>query len=790
MLDPKLVSWTRTISSCIQSGHTELALLDVLRMYRSGMKPNEYGISLALKATRLAGESTMGKLLHGQAIKSGLDSNPFCSTSILNMYCKCCHFNDGLRLFDETAVKCEAFWNSLIDGYSRSWDANEPLWLFHKMLLSCTPPNCFTYTILLKSGSVNLDIGMLRFFHCRVIKINFEKNNFVGGALVDSYAKCGELADACRLFWGMGDRDHAIWCALLTGLHQNGESEYAFDVYLKFVSEGYKLDPFIFATMFHLCSDWGASKLGLQLHTSLLKSGYAIDSVIGSALIGMYASFGLTHDAYRSFLGTVEKNAVIYCMMILCFACDSDFFSAVNMMHEMKMLGMVLDRHTLVCMLRIFTCLDMLEEARMVHCCIIKTMDERDVIMGNNLIEMYSSFGSVDEAFKAFMMIEVHNEFSWTSLMCGYVESNRYTEAFELYQLMRTSDTVKPNKYTLVAALQASSGLSDMIHGKQIHCFAIKMGFCFHEFVEAALIGMYGKHGCLDEAYLIFLNMPEKDLVSMCNIISSHVEHGHGEKAIKIFLQSKGELSDMDESVCSSCLSACSSLAKIDMGRCLHGSCIKTGFESTLRIGGAIIDMYCKCGSIKDAIHFFGNMKERDVISYTAMICGYSQHGFGSNALQLFKEMEECGVKPDEVTFVGILSACSHLGLVKEGWKYFESITHYGLEKTMNHYACMVDILGRAGLVDKAENLINTASFSFKSPLWRTLLGACIKHGNVKYGDRVAKKLIRFESNNPSNYVMLSNLYASDALWDQSLLVKKKMKEEFILKIPGFSWIA
>lgn len=223
MLDPKLISWTRKISCYINSGYPELGLLEFRRMCESGLRPNEYGLSLALKASRFAGEPTIGKLLHGTAIKAGFEANPFCSTSILDFYSKFNYLSDARRLFDKSALKCEALWNSLIDGYSRQPESEEPISLFHQMLLSSASPNCFTYTILIKFGTANLDVAFLGFLHGRVMKIGFWRDCFVGGALINSYAKFRKLTDACRLFWAMEEQDHATWCALLAVAFLLGE---------------------------------------------------------------------------------------------------------------------------------------------------------------------------------------------------------------------------------------------------------------------------------------------------------------------------------------------------------------------------------------------------------------------------------------------------------------------------------------------------------------------------------------------------------------------------------------
>ncbi|PKA51641.1 Pentatricopeptide repeat-containing protein [Apostasia shenzhenica] len=789
MPDPALVSWTRTISSYIQRGKAELALREFRRMCKSGMRPNEHSLSLALKASRLAGERAIGKLLHGCSIKFGLESNPFCSASVVDLYCKFSMLNEARRFFDNVSFKCEALWNSLIDGYARFSISREPVGLFHQMLLSSTSPNCFTYTILIKFGAQNSAVDLLNFFHGRVVMAGFESDNFVAGALLDAYAKLGQLTSACRLFWGTEERDLVMWSTLLTRLHQGGELEQAFDLFLRFVSEGYKLDSFMFATLFRLCSDLGSQRIGLQLHSCLLKSGFVIDSFIGSALVAMYTNFGLIHDAYGSFLSTEEKNEVIFSEMVHGFIYSLDIPNAVAMIHGMKNLGIVLDHSTLACILRAFASFSMFGEATAIHCFTIKSIGEQDLVIGNSLIEMYSNFREVDQAVKVFMAMREHNEFSWTSLMSGFIESERSEEALQLYHSMQSLGSTKPTEYTFVAILKACSTLPGTTNGRKTHGYVIKMGFNFFPYVESALITMYSKKGCLDEASQVFAKMPMKDPVSWSAIIAAYVQQGYGEKALKIFSEYNYEASDLEESIFSSSLCACSSLGLTEMGRSFHGSCVKTGNESNLQVNGAIIDMYCKCGSIEDAIKVFVDTNEHNVISYTAMISGYAQNGLGFHALQLFDVMLERGFKPDGVTFVGVLSACSHFGLVEEGWKYFISITDYGLERTMNHYACMVDLLGRAGFVDKAEDLIDDSPFSSKAMLWKTLLGACGKHENSSNAGRIAEMLVRVEPNDPSNYVMLSNIYSSNSLWARSLEVMKKMEKGLMKKVPGCSWV-
>ncbi|ONK81147.1 uncharacterized protein A4U43_C01F25790 [Asparagus officinalis] len=790
MPSPNLISWTSTISSFLQAGRANLALQEFFAMCNSGLKPNEFGLSLALKASRIASKPNIGKLVHGYSIKSGFESYAYCSTSILDMYSKFGIMSDARMFFHSIPQKCDALWNTLIDGYARYSDENEAVGLFHQMLLSSLDPNSFTYTILIKLSANAVDIGLLRFFHGRSIKIGLDCYNFVGGAIVDSYGKWGELDDSVRSFWSLEERDHVVWTSLLSGFRDNGDAERGIDFYLRYVSEGNTVDQFMFASVLNLCSDLQSRDFGLQVHSCLAKTPLLVDSFVRTALIDMYVSFGMVDDAYRSFLEIGEKNEVIFSAMIKGFVSTSDYSNAVKLVYEMRKLGLPLDCSTISCMIKALTSHELFDEVKTFHGQILKSIDGSNFVVGNNLIEMYSKRRDVHSAEKVFMSMEVLNEFSWTALISGYNESEDFVESLKLYQKMKSSSSVEPNEFTLVAVLYAISKLQDVCKGKQIHSYIIKKGFQSHAYIESALIGLYSNCGCLNDAYRIFSTMSKRDLVSWGYMISSYAQQGHGYKALKLLSKhEKGPIA-IDESIFSSCLSACSSLTSLEMGKTIHSCTIKTGFESNIQVEAAIIDMYCKCGCVKEARKIFNEIKNHSVISYTSMICGYAQHGFGKEALEMFNAMKMHEIEPDEVTFIGVISACSRCGFLKEGLMHFESVTlKYGLEKTFSHYACIVDLLGRAGEVREAEKLIFEAPFRSKTLLWKTLLGACSKYGNVEDGNRIAEMVMRLEPDEASNYVMLSNIYSSASMWDKSSELKKKMGEGSLKKTPGCSWL-
>ncbi|XP_042478169.1 pentatricopeptide repeat-containing protein At4g13650-like isoform X2 [Macadamia integrifolia] len=775
MPDPNLVSWTSMISSYVQHGFNDLGLQLFCCMFHSGLRPNEFGFSVALKACRITGNLMMGKVLHGQILKCGLEFCGFCSTSILGLYVEYLNSDDARRFFDGIPVwgRSEALWNTLLDSYVQAADAEEAVELFRQMLLIDILPTCFSYAIMIKLCADHLNVYLGRSLHGCIIKVGFETHGFVGGALVDAYSKLGALYDASKVFCSLEEKDNVVWSTLLAGFHQFGDTKQGLTLYLEYVSKGHELDPFTFASAFNLCSNLDSVRIGPQIHCSFIKSGFLLDSFVGNAVINMYVSAGMTSDAYKALLEVRDKNEICFNAMIAGFIFNSEDRKVLELFCEMKEIGLMPGYSTISYTIRACANLNMLEE-------------------GNALIEMYSKFRGVEEAKMVFEEMDMPNEFSWTTVILSYTELERYREALQLFHDMLLSPaSAKPSQFTLLVVIQACRGLAAPDQGRQLHAYIIKEGYDAHAFVGTALIGMYATSlSDIYDASRVFSYMPEQDLVSWSTIITAWAQHGYGEEALRLFLEFPHGTIPVDESILSSCLSACASLAALKSGKWLHSHIIKSGFESHMHVGSSVIDMYCKCGSIEDAHQFFDGMEIHNVVSWTAMISGYAHHGLGEEALVLFHRMTKVGLKPDGITFIGVLTACSHVGLVKEGLQYFESMQNdYGLDVTINHFACVVDLFGRAGELDKAEALINTAPFPSKSLLWRTLLGACNKHGNIHVGNRIADLLVKLEPDEPSTYVSLSNIYASSFMWDHFVEVRNRIKEENINKDPGCSWI-
>lgn len=309
------------------------------------------------------------------------------------------------------------------------------------------------------------------------------------------------------------------------------------------------------------------------------------------------------------------------------------------------------------------------------------------------------------------------------------------------------------------------------------------------------MVSGYAKAASVDAANLLFMKMMDRNIVSWNALMAGYTQNGENEKSLSLFLQLKRESVWPTHYTFGNLLNACANLADLNLGIqahthvLKHGFCFRSGPEPHVFVGNALLDMYMKCGSVKDAFLVFQNMMERDHVSWNAMIVGYAQNGYGIEALEMYKRMIVSGEKPDHLTMIGVLCACSHAGLVEEGQHHFYSMTEHGLQPWKDHYTCMVDLLGRAGCFDEAKNLIETMSIQPDNVIWASLLSACKVHRNIEMGKYVAEKLLEIDPTNSGPYVLLSNMYAELGRWRDVTRVRRLMVQKGVVKQPGCSWI-
>ncbi|KAK9290052.1 hypothetical protein L1049_008216 [Liquidambar formosana] len=350
-------------------------------------------------------------------------------------------------------------------------------------------------------------------------------------------------------------------------------------------------------------------------------------------------------------------------------------------------------------------------------------------------------------------------------------------------------DGLRADASVLSRAVSSCASTRAIRHGVQLHCLAITTGFIVNVYIGSSLISLYGKCGELKSAYRLFEEMPVRNVVSWTAIIAGFAQEWQVDVCLELYHQMRNSTSKPNDFTFVSLLSACTGSGSLGQGRSAHCQTIQMGFDSHIHIVNALISMYCKCGNVNDAFCIFESMGSKDIVSWNSMIAGYAQHGLALQAIDLFERMKKQEVKPDGITFLGLLSSCRHVGLVKQGQSYFNSMIKHGVKPELDHYSCVVDLLGRAGLLEEARDFIEKMPIYPNAIIWGSLLSCCRLQGSVWLGIQAAESRILLEPWCAATHLQLANLYASVGCWDKAARVRKLMKDKGLKTNPGYSWI-
>ncbi|XP_057741204.1 pentatricopeptide repeat-containing protein At2g22410, mitochondrial-like [Arachis stenosperma] len=451
---------------------------------------------------------------------------------------------------------------------------------------------------------------------------------------------------------------------------------------------------------------------------------------------------------------------------------------------------------------------------------VLKFGFEFDLFVHNALISMLLSYGDLEAAYDVFNRGCVRDLVTWNAMITGCVRRGLEIEAIKLYREME-AEKVKPNEITMIGLVSSCSWLHDLNLGREFHCYIeehkleltvplinalmdmyVKCGdllaaqVLFDNMAQKTIVSWttmvlgYARFGCLDIARKILYKVPEKSVVPWNAIISGCVQSKHSKEALTLFHEMQINNIEPDKVTMINCLCACSQLGALDVGIWIHHYIERKNLSVDVTLGTALVDMYAKCGNIDKALQVFQELPQRNCLTWTAIICGLAFNGNSCDAIYYFSEMIRVGLMPDEITFLGVLSACCHGGLVEEGRKYFSQMSSkFNIFPKLKHYSCMVDLLGRAGHLEDAEELIQNMPIEADAAVWGALFFACRVHGNVQIGKRAAMKLLEMDPQDSGNYVLLASMYSEAKMWKEARSARKLMKERGVDKLPGCSSI-
>ena len=697
--------------------------------------------------------------------------------------------NPTHHLLDEIPLRTLPECNRLLFEYSRNNLNHDAINLFIETHRSARHINESTLSCILKVSGSLLDQILGRQLHLLSIKLGFEDAVSVGTSLTDMYMKCDSFEEGRRVFDLMPERNVVTWTSLLTGYTQNGLAESVFQLFAQMQSEGIKPNPFTLASVLSSCAAQRAAEIGKRAHSLLIKLGFESTTFVCNSLINMYSKCGLIEEAKLVFEEMENyRDVVSWNSMIAGLVLNGFDPEALRLFYWMRVEGHKLTQLSFVTAIKLCANLKELNFARQLHCCAMKEGYGHDCNISTALLVVYCKCSEMSDAFELFSIVSGDRSVvSWTAMIGGFIQNSEPNRALSLFiEMMR--DGVEPNDFTYSTILTAPL---TCISPFEIHCQAIKTDYLRAPSVGTALLAAYSKLGNTHEAMSVFERIDEKDIVTWSAMLATYAQAGDSEGAIKLFKEMARKRVVPNEFTFSSAINVCASpSAASDQGKQFHAISIKSQYQDTLCVSSALVTMYSKKGSIESAQRVFERQSERDLVSWNSMVSGYAQHGYGKKAIKIFREMAARGLELDGITFIGVIVACTHTGLVQDGRRYFNSmVTDHGISPTMEHYACMVDLYSRAGQLKEALKLIEGMPFQAGATVWRTLLGACRVHRNIELGELAAKTLIEMEPNDSAAYVLLSNLYAAAGKWKERDAIRELMDERGVKKEAGISWI-
>ncbi|KAK7315656.1 hypothetical protein VNO77_34222 [Canavalia gladiata] len=785
-----LSCWNKILHRFVADKLTEHVLGLFRRMMGENVKPDEKTFAGVLRG---CGGGVVPfhyvEQIHARTITHGYENSSWICNPLIDLYFKNGRLNSAKKVFDSLEKRDSVSWLAMISGLSQSGCEEEAIFLFCEMhaLGICPTPYVFSSVLSACTKIEPFEFGEQ--LHGLVLKLGFSSETYVCNALVTLYSRLGNLISAEQIFNAMMQRDEVSYNSLISGLAQQGYSDRALELFKKMCLDCLKPDCVTVASLLSACASVGALLIGKQFHSYAIKAGISSDLILEGSLLDLYVKCSDIKTASEFFLSTETENVVLWNMMLVAYGQLDNLNESFKIFSQMQVEGIVPNQFTYPSILRTCSSLGALDLGEQIHTQVLKTGFQFNVYVSSVLIDMYAKHGKLDTALKILRRLKEKDVVSWTAMIAGYAQHEKFAEALSVFEEMQDQG-IQSDNIGLASAISACAGIQALNQGKQIHAQSCVSGYSDDLSVGNALVGLYARCGKVQEAYLAFNKIFAKDNISWNSLISGFAQSGHCEEALNIFSQMNKAGLEINSFTFGSACSAVASVANVKLGKQIHAMIIKTGYETETEVSNVLITLYAKCGSIDDAEKQYFEMPRKNEVSWNAMITGYSQHGHGFEALSLFEDMKKLDLLPNHVTFVGVLSACSHVGLVDEGIRYFESMSEvHGLVPKPEHYACIVDLLGRSGLLSRARRFIEDMPIQPDAMVWRTLLSACIVHKNIDIGEFAASHLLDLEPKDSATYVLLSNMYAVTGKWGCRDQTRRIMKDRGVKKEPGRSWI-
>lgn len=792
------------------------------------------------------------KEIHADARAMGYDSDVYVGNTLISVYGKCGRIDTAWDVFLGLSRRNVVSWNAMLAALVQQHQSEKALELYKEMLETGFSPNDRTCVTILQACSTLAEKGEDATFHIESTKLvhwgtgraihgharmkGYDVDVFVGNTLVTMYGRWGGLADAQRVFDRLAWPDVVSWNAILAAHVELGQADHAVQHYEQMLREGRSPNGLTFKCILQACGMLAQKEGDIlvgghavkirsmykvkTIHEAAWWKGYCSDNLLANTLVKMYGKCGSVVDAQDMFDGLSQDDVVLWNVMLATHVEQVQPERALELYGVMREESVSPDARTFVSVIQACGILAEKEECclvngnlakvhslgkgKVLHSDTQKRSYNLDGFVTCTLISMYSKCKSIFDAELLFEELHQLDTVSWNAMLKAYVELDQGDTALQLFEKLRGS--LSPDAWTFVSVLQACSTLAAkqgepvdgdfsrtelLKTGKALHADICKMGYDSNVFVSSALVSMYGKCGSISNAESVFETLSSRSLVSWNSLLAAYAQGGNVDKAVDLYRRMQVEGVNPDDITLVCMLQVCSNQGNLDLCRQIHHRLLGCGTGMNSLSANALIAAYGRCASMVDAQVVFDAMLQPDEVSWNAMIAGHARQGNFAASFRCHEDMQLAGVKPNRVTFLSLLCMCSHSGLVDKGVHYFESMSkEYGITPTVEHYACMVDLFGRAGHFEPLHNLLSNMSVQPDIALWLCLLAACRKHGQIFWAEQAFKRAVGLQPKQAAAYILMSNIYADSGFWEHANKVKQLGMIQGARKKTSQTWIA
>lgn len=792
----------------------------------------------------------MGKTLHAAAWKMGFESHVLVGSSLITMYAKSRSLEDAKHVFYQLSRSGVGEWNSMLAAYTTLGQMQDSLQLFEEMQEGGISPNEQTFVTVLQACGMLAEkdkddsasaqrnkfdaLGKGRILHTGAWRKGFNSTVLVGNSLISMYGRCGSSLDARNVFDKLFQHDAVSWNAMLTTYVKQGEAVKALQMYEQMSVQGWSPDLRTFVSVLQACSVLAdkedsvhidgvsvkvrAMEMGKAIHAVIGRRDSKLDIFLGSALVSMYGKCGSFVDSELVFGELLHQNVVTWNAMLAAYVQLGQAEKAMMLYTQMLRKGFCPTERTFVLVLQacayaaqkqtdlgvgglVATNISF-EDDIFTHANAQGSTSEVNASVSSTLIDMYRKSESSTDAQNALNGVCEQSEAPSTAMLPAYAEHSQVSNVLQMYcHSSQTRPVVQSFPGTFLACVTPVEKGDGVVQGgyaqvkslgmiRTIHLDALRKGYNSDPFIASTLINAYRKCGSIYDAQMVFDGLSGGNVVTWTAMLVALVQEDQSEKAMQLYRKMQVEGVEPDNVTIVCILQACGKTGSLDLCRQVHHTVASSNTNLSPLLANTLIHAYGRCASMADAQIVFESLPQPDVMSWTALIAGYARQGNVAACLHMYQEMQRMGTKPDGVTFLSILAACCHAGLVARGVEYFDSMNRdYDITPNIEHYSSMVDLLGRAGDFTRVEHLLSTMPMKPNLAIWSSLLGACRKHGKIALGEQAFDGAVSLEPKHASAYVLMSNIYSDAGLWHLANEVKEMRHKERAWKEPGQTWI-